>query len=292
LGDLKNAAGGPYANGDPTRAVYSETQTPNLHALARTYALADNFYAGDAAPNVAKEYALASEPTLYQQLIDLEGDDARSDAGDDPEDYPRDGFIFNALQRAGLTYRDYGGMLRLSGFAGGLYHLDVPALAALSGNVDLDYAGANVKVSDKARADEFVRDMGTLVTADRMPNFTYVWIPPESGDGAATDADRALGAIVAFLSHVPDWSSTAVFVAPDFVASSQDHVNALRGYALVVSPWAKTGYVGTQHLNTAGILKTEEEIFGLEPLSLADLLTSDMAAFFTKAPAPQPYEAQ
>ena len=293
LGDLKNAAGALHGNGDPALDVYSDTQTPNLHALARTYALANNFYAADAEPNVAKESALASEATLYQQLVDLDNvSGARRDAGDDPEDYPRDGFMFNALQRAGLTYRDYGGMLRLSGLQGTSYHLDVPALAALSGNVDLDYAGANGKVSDEARADEFVRDMGALVATDRMPNFTYVWIPPEGGAGAVADADRALGAIVEFLSHTPHWSSTAVFVAPDYVASSRDHVNSLRSYALVVSPLAKAGYVGAQHLNAAGIVKTEEEIFGLQPLSLDDLLTSDMAAFFTQAPSPQPYEAQ
>jgi hypothetical protein len=294
FGDLKDAAGGPRGNGDPALDVYSDTQTPNLHALARTYALADNFYAADAEPNVAKEYALASEATLYQQLMVLDSPGgAHRDGGDDPEDYPRDGFIFNALQRAGLTHRDYGALLGVSGLEGGLYHLDVPALAALSGNVDLDYAGANGKVSDEARADEFIRDMGALVSADRMPNFTYVVIPPEGGAGAVADADRALGAIVAFLSHTPHWSSTAAFVAPDYVASSsQDHVNSLRGYALVVSPLAKPGYVGAQHLNAAGILKTEEEIFGLELLSLDDLLTSDMAAFFTQAPSPQPYEAQ
>ncbi len=293
LGDLKDAAGAPHGNGDPAFDVYSESQTPNLHALARTYALADNFYADDAQPNVAKEYAFASEATLYQQLVDLGGGSgARQDAGDDPEDYPRDGFIFNALQRAGLTYRDYGGLLRLSGSSGSLYRLDVPALAALSGNVDLDYAGENVKVSDEARADEFIRDMGQLVSADRMPNFTYVWLPPETGSGAVTDADRALGVIVEFLSKTPHWSSTAVFVAPQYVTSSQDHVNALRSYALVISPLAKPGYVGAQHLDAAGIVKTEEEIFGLEPLALNDLLTSDMAAFFTQAPSPQPYEAQ
>lgn len=292
LGDLKDASGAAHGNGDPTLNLYSETQTPNLHALARTYAVADNFYAADAEPNVAKEYALASEATLYQQLANLDGSSARHDAGDDPEDYPRDGFIFNALQRAGMTYRDYGGMLRLSGFEGALYHFDVPALAALSGNVDLDYPGANGKVSDEARADEFVRDMGALVAADRMPSYTYVLIPPESGAGAAADQDRALGAIVSFLSHTPHWSSTAVFIASDYVASSQDHVNPLRGYALVVSPLAKPGYVGAQHLSAAGILKTEEEIFGLEPLGLDDLLASDFAEFFTQAPSPQPYEAQ
>jgi DNA-binding beta-propeller fold protein YncE len=294
FGDLKDAAGAPRGNGDSSLDIYSESQTPNLHALARTYALADNFYASDADPNIAKEFALGPGATLYQQFV-AASDAARGmqrDAGDDPEDYSRSGFIFNALQRAGLAYRDYGGLLRLSGFDGAFYHSEVPALAALSGNVDLDYAGENPKVSDEARADEFVRDMGQLVDADRMPSFTYVWIPPENGAGAEADADRALGQIVAFLSRTPHWSSTVIFVTPHDVQSSQDHVDALRSYALVVSPLAKPGYVGSHHLTTAGILKTEEEIFGLPPLGLDDLLTSDMAGFFSVAPAPQPYDAQ
>jgi hypothetical protein len=42
----------------------------------------------------------------------------------------------------------------------------------------------------------------------------------------------------------------------------------------------------------AGVLKTEEEIFGLQPLTLNDLLASDLAAFFTDAPAPEPYQAR
>jgi DNA-binding beta-propeller fold protein YncE len=294
LGDLKDAAGAPLGNGDAALDVYSESQTPNLHALARTYALADNFYAADANPAIAEQFAVASEATLYQQLVDAAGvaRTAMRDRGDDPEDYSRDGFIFNALARAGLTYRDYGGLLRVAGFDGALYHLDVPALAALSGNVDLDYAGENGKVTDATRATEFVRDMGQLVAADRMPSFTYVWIPPENGAGAVPDADHALGAVVDFLSHTPHWSSTAVFVVPSHVESPDDHVNALRSYALVISPLARRGFVGSAHLSVASVVKTEDEIFGLPPLTLNDLLASDMAAFFTDAPVPEPYQAQ
>lgn len=294
LGDLKDAAGNPHGAGDPQLTTYPQSVTPNLHALAATYSLADNFYAGGADADVARSFSTASEATLYQQMLDAAGA-ARAgmtDHGDDPEDYSRNGYIFNALQRSGLSYRDYGGLLRVSGYDGSLYHLDVPALAALAGNVDLDYAGSNPKVSDMARADEFARDMQQYVSADREPNFMYVDLPAANGADGVAAADRALGSIVEYLSHTPHWSSTAIFVVPESVESPADHVNAMRSYAIVVSPLAKRGYVGDEHLDVASIVKTEEEILGLQPLALNDLLASDLSDFFTNAPVPQAYQAR
>jgi len=291
FGDLIDAAGNPHGNGDASLNVYPGSTTPNLHALAQTYALADNFYASDANPDVAKVFASAGEATLYQQLVATAGA-ARApldDHGDDPEDYARAGYLFNALTRAGISFRDYGGLLRLSGYDGTHYTLDVPALAALNGNVDLSYS--NPTLTEEQRADEFVRDMQRYVQSDSMPSFTYVSLRGEKGRAGAAEADRALGKIVDFVSHTPHWSSTAIFIVPDG-AGSNDHVNALRTFAIVVSPLARRGYVGETHLSMAGVLKTEEEIFGLQPLTLNDLLASDFAAFFTDAPSPEPYQAR
>ena len=75
------------------------------------------------------------------------------------------------------------------------------------------------------------------------------------------------------------------------VAGPRDHVNRARSYALVVSPLAHPGYVGHVHLSVASVFKTEEELLGLSPLSLADLLSSDMADFFGQAPYPTTYQA-
>ncbi len=294
LGDLKDDSGNPHGNGNPAFNLFPESVTPNLHALARSYAVADNFYAADADVEVAKQDGLASEATLYQQLVSAVAA-ARSpldDQGDDPEDYGRPGFLFNAFARAGLSYRDYGALLHLSGYDGTLYHVGVPALAALAGNVDLDYAGSNAKIGDMARANEFVRDMQRYVQSDRVPSFTYVWLPPGDGQAGATDADRALGTIVGFISHTPHWSSTAIFIVPEGVASPSDHVNPMRSYALVVSPLARRGFVGQEHLSVASVVKTEEEVFGLPQLALDDLLASDMGDFFVDAPAPEPYQAR
>ncbi|HTU83093.1 MAG TPA: hypothetical protein VMF61_13245, partial [Candidatus Acidoferrales bacterium] len=291
LGDLRDAAGAPHGNGEPSFCTYPESVTPNLHALARSYALADNFYAADASLDAADQVATAGSAPLYTQLT-ARVSSSRAPLqgfGNDPENYGRSGYLFNAMARAGLTFRDYGGLMLLSGYDDGLYHLDVPALAALSGNVDTNYAGWNPRVDDAHRAAEFVSDMQRYVAADRMPAFTYVWLP--TAPGREADADRAMGTIVDYLSHAPHWSSTAIFIVPEGAAEGTDHVNLQRSYAVVVSPLARRGYVGRAHLSVAGVVKTEEEILGLPPLTLDDLLATDLSDFFTDAPQPEPYQA-
>jgi DNA-binding beta-propeller fold protein YncE len=295
LGDLKDDSGTPRGNGDASLSRYGESLTPNLHALARTYALADNFYASDADLDIARASATAGEATLFQQMVAAAGA-ARSpmnDRGADPEDYGRAGYLFNALARAGLSFRDYGGLLQLSGYDGSRYHLDVPALAALNGNVDLDYGSANPKTGQVAYADQFATDMQRYVQSDQIPSFTYVRLPTGPDSASMAVGDRALGKIVDFISHTPHWSSTVIFIVPEGLEpSAVDHVNLLRSYALVVSPLSRRGYVGDEHLSAASVVKTEEEIFGLPPLTLADLLASDLSDFFTNAPAPETYQVR
>ncbi|HKE37293.1 MAG TPA: bifunctional YncE family protein/alkaline phosphatase family protein [Candidatus Baltobacteraceae bacterium] len=293
LGDLKNPGGEAHGNGAENYANYPESVTPNLHALARGYALADNFYAPDDNPDASVVSALVGQPTIFTELT-TPVEAIRSPLnghGQDPEDYGRAGYLFNAMARAGLSYRDYGGLLRLAGYREGVYRFDVPALAGLANNVDLDYSGWDPRIDDAHRAAEFERDMQRFVASDAEPAFTYVWLPAATAQGGIAAADRALGAIVDYLSHTPHWSSTAIFIVPDAATEGTDHVNRLRSYALVVSPLARRGFVGHAHLSVPSVVKTEEEILGLQPLTLSDLLATDMADFFLDAPAPEPYQA-
>ncbi len=280
LGDLGDASGRPHGNGAPSYALYPQSVTPNLHALARDFTLADNVYAaGD--PSAALELATAGTVTLP-----VERDDANPA---DPEAYPRAGFLFNALERAHESFRDYGALLAVSGYRDGLYTLDVPVLAALNGNVDLAYDASNPGVGDDARAREFVRDYGTLSRQDEVPDFTFVWLPTPPGGEA--EADRALGRIVDAISHSPQWSSTAIFVVPESFETRRDHVNGSRIYAVIVSPYARRGFVDDEHLSIAGVVKTEEELLGLPPLATSDLLASDLAPCFAPSPNPAPFTA-
>jgi DNA-binding beta-propeller fold protein YncE len=289
-------------NADAALSAFPASTTPNFHALATQYAIADNFYVGDMNADANIQAELGA-PTLYaQQTLHVNAGRAPYDAhGQDPDDYERAGYLFNQCARARLSFRDYGGFVNLSGFEptaprrgspprlGGLYTLDVPALSVLEGSIDLDYPGANPAIADASRAAAFERDMGALVSAGNEPAYTYIWLPPTNGGMA--DADRALGAIIAFLSRTPAWSSTAVFVTAEDTGGMRDHVNQARSYAMVISPLAKRGYVGHNHLSPASVVKTEEELLGLPPLALTDLIATDMADFFGTVPYPSPYAA-
>jgi DNA-binding beta-propeller fold protein YncE len=262
---------------------------PNLRALAAAYASADNFYAADRDRGVARAFSYSAAATLATELAAPIGwTHVPPGAGaDDPAGYARFGGLFDALSRAGLTYRDYGAWLAQSGFDGAAYHLDVPAPVGLAANADLTYSAA---ADPEKRADEFARDMQRYVDAGQVPAFTYVRLTGAPHASPAAD-DRALGRVVQYLSTTAVWSSTAVFVVPEGVDGSADRVNPLHSLCVVVSPAAKRAYVGHANLSVASVLKTEEEMLGLDPLGLNDLLATDMADFFAAAPDPQPYTA-
>ncbi len=329
LGDLTDAQGRPYGKGDPSLVSFGQTVTPNLHALAREYGLATNMYADGDESDAGHQFATAGVASAYSEktLLVKTGRSPLVNKNEDPEDYPRAGYIFNAAARSGLTYRDYGDLVRLSGYdegratdpkdddpyyagmqdenaptsgLGGLYSLDVPALAALKDRIDPNYPGWNLRIRDVRRAKEFIREFSQLESQNAVPDFTYIWLPSDHGGAGpgipplpeeVADGDRALGMIVDFLTHQPAWSSTAIFITPDDAQSSRDHVNEHRTYAVVVSPYAKRHYVGGEHLSTVSILKTEEELLGLPALSLGDLLATDLSGFFTATPDATPFSA-
>ncbi len=327
LGDLKDSAGAPYGPGDPSYVAFDESVTPNLHALARTFGLAGNIFADSEESDAGHQFVSAGITNVYAEKTLLVKSARRPlvNKNEDPEDYPRAGYIFNSLAARGKTYRDYGDYVRVSGYdegeasdpklddprfisqddataptqgLGGLYSLDVPVLAALAGHVDTNYPGWNLRIRDVRRAAEFVRDMDPLVKADAMPAFTHIWLPADHGGFGknvpplpeeVADGDRALGTIVEYLTHIPQWESTAIFIMPDDSQSTRDHVNVHRTYAIVVSPYAKRHHLGARHLSTVSVLKTEEELLGLPALSLGDALATDMSDFFTTVPDTTPF---
>jgi hypothetical protein len=323
LGDLG------YGPADPEYVQFGEKITPNLHALARRYALAGNMFADAEESDAGHQFFAGGEATAYSErtLFVKSGRTPLVNKNEDPEDYPRFGYIFNELARHGIAFRDYGDLVRVAGYdegqapdprvddpgfidvadrtaptqgLGGRYGQNVPALAILNGRVDLNYPGWNLRIRDERRAREFLRDYDALVRVHQQPRYTYIWLPADhTGAGAnipaipeeVADGDRALGMIVQYLTRLPSWKNTAIFITPDDAQSTQDHIDEYRTYALVVSPYAKPHFVGMRHLSTVSILKTTEQILGVHPLATGDLLATDMSDFFTRRAELRPYTA-
>jgi DNA-binding beta-propeller fold protein YncE len=307
LGDL-----GP-PDGDAVLNLFNRSVTPNLHALAQRYGLATNFFADAAGSGPGHQFAAdgLTTPFSIRARDDRLGRTPALDAADDPEDAPRLGSIFNALTRHRVGFRDYGDLLLLSGYqsagplaatdVAGWYGYDVPAPPVLEGNVDLRYPGWNPNVDDGLRAAEFLRDYSAVAARGRLPRYTQIWLPGDRGVTGAglppvaeqvAAGDRALGLIVQYLSRLPSWKHTVVFIMPAGAESTRDHVDPERAYAIVVGPFAKPHYRGRRHLSTVSVLKTSEQILGIGILSLGDLLAADLSDFFTRSQGDaRPYTA-
>jgi phospholipase C len=99
------------------------------------------------------------------------------------------------------------------------------------------------------------------------------------------------------LMQSPQWTSTAVVITWDDFGGFYDHVRPphvdLYGLGprvpmLLISPWAKPGFIAHQTLEFSSVLKMIEVIWGLEPLTERDRRASDMLGLFDFDGRPQP----
>ena len=94
----------------------------------------------------------------------------------------------------------------------------------------------------------------------------------------------------------PDWNSTAIFITWDDFGGFYDHVpppavDALglgpRVPMLIISPYAKQGYISHTQYEFSSVLKFIEELYGLPPLTARDANANDTTDSFDFTQAPR-----
>jgi acid phosphatase len=99
--------------------------------------------------------------------------------------------------------------------------------------------------------------------------------------------------IVHAIQNSPAWAHTAVIITYDENGGRWDHVSppmrdafgdGSRVPAIVISPYAKQGYVDHQQHDTLSILKTIEDRFGLQSLNQRDANATSLASDFQSTP--------
>lgn len=115
------------------------------------------------------------------------------------------------------------------------------------------------------------------------------------GYAALIEGERHVAELLARIERSPDWHEIAVIVTYDENGGFWDHVApphkdrwgpGSRVPTLIVSPYAKQGYVDHTEYDTTSILRFIEHRFGLAPLGERDAHANDLSNAFTFSTAP------
>jgi YVTN family beta-propeller protein len=296
----------------------------NHNALARAFTVSDNFYMEPEASGVGHRWLVGVQPNNLMQMTYSVGWTFKKDSTAPgrrysmgsagslmPEDYPEAGSMWEHLARNRIPFRNYGEGFEFPGVqededehpTGAREVVNIPMPKVLFDNTAFGFPIFNMNIPDQYRAHWFMQDVEKrfLRKGRTLPSFVNIAIcndhgaspKPEKGypylASWMADNDLALGRLVEFLSHTPYWKNMAIFVTEDDAGGEPDHVDAQRSVLLVISPWAKRGYVSHRHTTILSMHRTLYEIFGLAPLNMFDALANDLSDAFTTTPDFRPY---
>lgn len=296
----------------------------NHNALARQFLVSDNFYMEPEASGVGHRWLVGVQPNNLMQMTYTVGWSFKKNSAAPgrryamesngslmPEDYPEAGAMWDHLARSNIRFRNYGEGFEFPGVeegedshpTGAREVVNVPMPKILFDNTCRGFPVFNMNIPDQYRAHWFIQDVEKLFLSGKhpFPSFMNIAICNDHGTNPnpskgypyvaswMADNDLALGRIVEFLTHTQYWRHMAIFVTEDDAGGERDHVDAQRSVLLIISPWAKHGYVSHRHTTIVSMHRTLYEIFGLPPLNMFDALANDFADCFTTEPNFQPY---
>jgi YVTN family beta-propeller protein len=217
------------------------------------------------------------------------------------------GYLWDAALRAGKTVRDFGAFAdEISGQFQTLMStpagqnilrdprktgtvIAIPTVDALKNNIDPYYHSWQTCVPDFWREHEWEEDFDAWDQLteksgkDQLPNFEIMRFPQDhTGCGGGgldhadtpelqgADNDYAVGKLVEKVAHSRFADSTIVFVLEDDAQDGPDHVDARRSTAYVAGAYVKHNAVVSQRYTTVNVLRTIEDLLGLEHLNLHD----------------------
>ena len=210
------------------------------------------------------------------------------------------GYIWDAVLRKGLTFREYGCMSdMLSGaprepnaFEKKIV-LSRPANPELSKFGDPYFPGFDPGYPDFYREAEWEREFTQFVANKNLPNFEIVQLPVDhmgdfetaiskvnTPETQQADNDYATARLIDRVAHSPYKDSTLIFVVEDDSQDGPDHVDAHRSTAYVVGPYVRHSAVISNFYTTVSVIRTIEDVLGLDHLNLNTATASPMAAIF------------
>lgn len=264
---------------------FDDTSIPFYWNLADQYVLFDNYFSSAHTGSITNRmFSVAGRP------------------GDETNRIPEEGFgdiptIFDRLQERGISWKFY-----VKDYDPELNYRDLPELDYLPPQVQwvpllsfdrfLDDPELSSRIVD---LNEYYADLenGTL------PAVSYVLLlgATEHPISDLSLGERATRTMIHTLMQSDAWASSAFFITYDDWGGWYDHVPPPqideRGYgfrvpALLVSPYARTGYIDHTLLDHTSILKFIEENWNIPPLAERDARANNITSAFDFSMAPRP----
>ncbi len=322
LGDLGQG------NSDPALAQFGAEVTPNAHALAQRYGDLDNFYDEGTLSADGHNWIVQAEANDYVEKEFGAFYRSYPSQGGDALAYQRDGFLWNAAERAGVSVQNFGEYIfnpynlpsnapdwdtwyaqsqwMEDGHQGAepisepcsytRVQSDIPSLQAISAPC---FPNFQLTIPDQYRVDQWLPYFQHDEKTGTMPQLTFMWLMTDHTTGTGTpdpvaqvaDNDLAVGRVVDAISHSKFWKSTAIFVDEDDTQNGVDHVDGHRAPTLVISPYSKPG-VDDQYYTQLNMVKTVEQILGIHAMNQEDYAAEPMYGAFTDTGNFAPYNVQ
>jgi hypothetical protein len=296
---------------------------PNHHKAAKQFAFSDNFYCDSDASIHGHHWMVGVIPNEWVETNSSVNKTAKlfspapgrrfpgSTGSMDPEDYAEIGGLWEALERSGTSFYNFGqanetAHVREEWYdtATGAAHLVmVPMQKALWSRTSHNFAGYNTNIPDQFRMKQFEDEFTRLWLSgkDTLPQLLTVMLPNDHGAGARpqdgypflqsymADNDLALGRMLHFLSRTPYWKNMLVIVTEDDPQGGVDHIDGHRSILMMAGPYVKRGHVSHTHANFGSILKVMYNILGIPYVNHYDQTASLLSDFFTNVPDYTPY---
>src|SRR5262249_44446952 len=149
------------------------------------------------------------------------------------------------------------------------------------------------KFPDFWRFKEWEREFDQFVADGNLPALELVRLPHDhfgsfgtAIDGVNTpelqmaDNDYAVALVVDKVSHSRFADDTLIFVIEDDAQDGPDHIDAHRSTAFVAGPYVRRGAVVSTPMTTVSMVRTIEDVLGLEHMGLTDGLSAPMTDVF------------
>ena len=302
---------------------------PNHLALARRFAMSDNFYCDSDVSADGHRWLVNTYPNEWVETGTAAAYGGKRSMRDSsnapgnlslygsagsiyPEDYNEGGSMWEHLERWKKDFFNFGFGVEMAGaysdstmkYIGEKYTINYPLPAPLFDRTSRTFPTYNMAIPDQFRADVFMKEFNEKWRSGGMlPSVITLMLPNDHGtnprpkagfpftESYMADNDLALGRVVEFLSQTPYWKNMLIVVMEDDPQGGVDHVDAHRSPLLVISPYAKRNYVGHVHYSFGSVFKTFWNVLGIPCLNQYDAGATDLSDLFTDQPNFTPYRA-